>query len=385
MKRRFFLVPFLVLLLVFTACEKKDHITKPDQVGDMPILMSLAPAFQHGFNVTRVNVRITKGDYTNNMDMVIDSTTAGGTFEDLEIGTYAIDVSVFEDSTVIASGQGTGTVSPGQTTTVHITLQFVPGGLEVIVNWGLPYEECRRILFVGNSHTYFNGGVNSHLQALINVAHPEWNTVVQAQTAGGYTLENHFYDWATMSAIATGNWDLVILQEQSSRPMTDPELFYQYSAALDSVITHNGALTGFYMTWAWRNNPEMYEPIRDAYNYIGAYLDALVAPCGVAFHNSAAADSTINLYNSDNYHPSIYGTYLAACTFLATIWNVNPIGNTYNPDEIDTHTATYLQNIAWSTVQSYRTARTKAQADRYNGDITKHEWQEKEQIFQLAM
>jgi hypothetical protein len=290
---------------------------------------------------------------------------------------------------MIATGQGTGNVIPGQTTTVHITLQFVPGGLEVVINWGLPYEECRRILFVGNSHTYYNSGVNVHLQNLINEAHPEWGAVVQAQTAGGYTLENHFHDNTTLNAISTGNWDLVILQEQSSRPMNDPQLFYQYATALDSVITHSGALTGFYMTWAWRHNQEMYAPIRDAYSYIGANLDALVGPAGIAFRNAYAADSTLNLYAPDNYHPNIMGTYLVSCIFLAQIWNVNPVGNTYVPTDIEPAMATYLQTLAWDTVQNYRANKAERVLDsslRWNdGYVKKPLWNNEEQILQRAM
>jgi len=352
MKRLIFLLPLAIVLFSFIACDN-NHTTDPTDLGKMPVTMNLGPAFQHGFNVTRVNVRITKGSFTEAMDMVIDSTTASGTFEELELGTYAIDVEVYENALLIATGQGTGTVSPGQTTTVHITLQFVPGGLEVIINWGLPYEESRRVLFVGNSHTYYNGGVDVHLQSLLNAVYPEWGAVISAQTVGGYTLENHFHDQATISAIQNGNWDLVILQESSSYPSSNTQFFYQYATALDSVITHSGALTGFYMTWEWKNYPEMYIPTRDAYNYIGAYLDALVAPAGIAFHNSIAADSTLNLYAPDNYHPSLYGTYMVACTFLATIWNINPVGNTYIPVGIDTDIAAYLQNIAWTTVQNY--------------------------------
>jgi hypothetical protein len=364
MKRAIILLPLILLIMMSGGCAKHHNPTQPDGTGNMPILMNLEPAFTLGFHVTRVNVQITKGDFSDQMDMVVDSTTANGTFTDLEIGTYAIDVNVYDDTQLIATGQGTAIVSPGQTTTAHITLQFVPGGLEVVVNWGLPYEECRRILLVGNSHTYYNEGVYTHLQALIDAAHPEWGVVVEGCTQGGYTLENHMNDQTTLNTIATGNWDLVILQEQSSRPMNEPQLFYQYSAALDSVITHNGALTGFYMTWAWRNNPEMYVPIRDAYNYIGAYLDALVNPCGIAFYNSVQADSTVNLYSTDNYHPSLNGTYLASCVMLANIWNVNPVGSHYVPTGIDPGTAAFLQQIAWNTVQDYRATQQNRLVDK---------------------
>ncbi len=363
MKRLFCYVPLVLILFSLLACAADHHTNPPAQTGKMPIRMNLYPALQQGFNVTRVNVRITKGDFTDDMDMLIDSTMASGTFEDLEIGTYAIDVSVFEDSLLIATGQGTGTVSPGQTTTVYITLQFVPGGLEVVVHWGLPYAECRRVLLVGNSHTFYNSGVNTHLQALLNAAHPEWGAVVQAQTVGGYYLQNHLDDPNTIAAIQDGNWDLVILQEQSSRPMNDPGLFYSAAVGLDSLIASSGALTGFYMTWAWRNNPEMYVPIRDAYNYIGAYLDALVIPCGIAYHTSAELNPDLNLYAPDNYHPSLCGTYLVACTFLASIWNVNPVGNAYVPAGIDAPTAAYLQNLAWTTVQAYHNGKNVSRPD----------------------
>jgi hypothetical protein len=363
MRRLLFVIPLILVLFFVISCDT-HHNTQTTDLGNMPVYLNLDPAFQHGFNVTRVNVRITKGDFTDDMDLVIDSTAASGTFSDLEMGTYAIDVSVYQDSLLIATGQGTGTVSPGQTTTVYITLQFVPGGLEVIIHWGLPYEECRRVLFVGNSHTYYNGGVNVHLQSLLNAVHPEWGAVIQAQTVGGATLENHFNDPNTINAISTGDWDLVILQEQSSRPMNFPDLFYQYCTALDSVIASSGALTGFYMTWAWRNNPEMYVPIRDAYNYIGAYLDGLVAPAGVAWYNNNQSPDSLDLYAVDNYHPNLNGTYLVSCIFLATIWNINPVGNSYIPTGIDPTSAAYLQNLAWTTVQGYYNGKVDKQLDK---------------------
>lgn len=351
----------LLAALLMIGCGT-NPTSKPEETGELPITMNLQPAIQHGFNVTLVRVRITKGSFSQEQDLQITGSLAEGSFVNLEAGTYAINVEVYDNLTLIATGQGTGNVVPAQTTTVHITLQFVPGSLEVVINWGLPYEDCRRILLVGNSHTYYNGGVNTHLEALIDNVHPQWNVSVGAATAGGYTLEDHFNDPNTLNAISTGDWDLVILQEQSSRPMQDPDLFYQYAGQLNDLINQSGALTGFYMTWAWRNNPEMYVPIRDAYYYIGAYLDALVAPAGVAFYNASLIHDAPNLYDTDNYHPSMFGTYLVACTMLAEIWNLNPVGNSYRPAGIDEDTALLLQQIAWNTVQGTASKKNRMEA-----------------------
>lgn len=344
----------LLIVIVFGllagACGKRA--SQVQENGDLPVRMDLSPAAQLNIDVDRVAVTITKGSFTQSLDLNIAGNMASGTFTELEPGLYAVDVQVYEANVLIATGQGTGMVSPAQTNTVQITLQFVPGGLEIVVDWTLPYEHSRRVLLVGNSHTYFNGGVNTHLQALLDAAHPEWNTVIEARTAGGYTLENHCSDLQTIEAITNGDWDLVVLQEQSSRPMLFPDLFYNYATGLNTIIRQSGALTGFYMTWAWRNNPEMYEPIRDAYRYIGAYVDGIVVPAGVAWKNAESIPEIPNLYDADNYHPSIYGTYLVACLMMARIWKQNPVGNSYYPAQIDASTALLLQQLAWDTVQN---------------------------------
>lgn len=333
-----------------------DHPTV-QQTGEMPIRMNLQPALSHGFNVSLVRVVISKGDFSSQQDLVIDGNMARGSFSELEPGTYAIDVMVYDGLNLIATGQGTGSVIPGQTTTVYITLQFVPGALDIEITWGLPYEQSRRVLLVGNSHTYYNGGVDSHLGLLLAEAAPQWMVQVSSVTMGGATLQNHLQNPATISTIQTGNWDLVILQEQSSRPMTDPELFYDAATDLHEIIRQSGALTGLFMTWPWRNNPEMYLPIRNAYSYLGARLDALVNPAGVAFYNATLSNPDLNLYDADNSHPSLQGTYLVACIMLAEIWNINPIGNRYYPPALDSVTAGLIQELAWTTVQNYRESR----------------------------
>lgn len=346
-----YFVLLFCLALCLSAC---DHSTDPPQKGDLPISMNLAPATNYNLVISAVTVTITKGSFSQTIDLTISGTTASGNFSDLEAGTYAISVLVYDATTLVATGQGTGEVIPGHVSTVNITLTFLNGGLVINVDWGNQVtSDIRNVLFVGNSHTYFNNGVDYHVRQLVTTAHPQWLTRIQSHTMGGYTLQDHYTDGGAATAINTGTWDLVVLQEQSSRPMEDPELFYQYAELLDGIITTTGADTGFYMTWAWRNNPEMYEPITGAYNYIGAYLDAMVSPCGISFHNAIAAADTINLYAPDNYHPSLLGTYLAACTFYGAIWNESPVGNAYIPAGISPSCGSFLQNIAWQTILQY--------------------------------
>ena len=192
---------------------------------------------------------------------------------------------------------------------------------------------------------------------------------VDASTFGGYTFELHSTNATTINKINSQAWDFVVLQEQSQRPSFPPGQVmtevYPFAALLDSMIEANNPCTEtvFFMTWGRKygdqNNCPFYPPLCtyagmqqrlfDSYMEMGDTHAATVAPVGIAFKNSMAADSTINLYTPDNSHPSMHGTYLAACVFYATLLQKSPVGATYPPN-ISATDAAFLQNIAAGTV-----------------------------------
>jgi len=91
---------------------------------------------------------------------------------------------------------------------------------------------------------------------------------ISAITKGGATLQSHYSNTNTVNVIQQGNWDYVILQEQSTLPVDNPSLFYQYAELMDEIITNSGAGTMLFMTWARENNPSMIEGLASAYNTI---------------------------------------------------------------------------------------------------------------------
>jgi hypothetical protein len=94
----------------------------------------------------------------------------------------------------------------------------------------------------------------------------------------------------------------------------------------------------------------MQKRLRESYLEMAFTDSASCAPVGMAWKKSIAIDSTLNLYSPDNSHPSIYGSYLAACTFYATIFKKSAVGSAYWPNAIDSLTALSLQQIGSSTV-----------------------------------
>ena len=116
--------------------------------------------------------------------------------------------------------------------------------------------DTARVLFIGNSYTAYN----NLAQLVKDVAASTGDVVITDVNApGGTTLQMHSTNATTLSKIAQGAWDYVVLQEQSQLPsFQDAQVetdVYPYARKLDSLILDANpcAETIFYMTWGRKN------------------------------------------------------------------------------------------------------------------------------------
>ncbi len=125
-----------------------------------------------------------------------------------------------------------------------------------------------------------------------------------------------------------------------------------------------------YMTWAQRDRPQDQAAITEAYSTLGVLEHVPVAPVGLAFENWIKANPGIPLHiDKDQKHPTMAGSYLAACVIYATITGESPIGMPERIEganwitkgnflaDLDAPTARKLQETAWNAVQSYDAAK----------------------------
>jgi hypothetical protein len=155
------------------------------------------------------------------------------------------------------------------------------------------------------------------------------------------------------------------MHDYSNGPITQWNRFVAASDTLGSIARAQGAVPLLLMTWAYAGQPEMTAQLAEAYTQRGKELGVRVIPVGLAF---AAASETLDadLYSPDLLrfengapvyekivkHPSMAGTYLAACTVFATLTGRNPEGLVY-AGGLDPEVALALQGVAFRTVQSY--------------------------------
>jgi hypothetical protein len=85
------------------------------------------------------------------------------------------------------------------------------------------------------------------------------------------------------------------------------------------------AKTVLYLTWARPNAPESQHAISDAYISIGRELDPIVAPVGLAWQHFLREHGTPALHDRDQSHPTLAGSYLAACVFVAVLFKTSPV------------------------------------------------------------
>ena len=217
-----------------------------------------------------------------------------------------------------------------------------------------------RVLFIGNSHTERNGGMDWQVGNLVAAEDPPRAYYGERDTASGVTLEYHYHNGAP-ERIREGDWDVVVLQEYlPGIPTHSAEPFLEYARLLDAEIRADGARTVLYMTWPqarydWADLDDFVKAFRE----VSSELGVPVAPVGVAMANAQAERPDLVLIDTDEVHATWAGTYLAAATIYATLFQRSPEGLPYSFG-VDADDAAFLQRIAWQTVTAWQAGETGA-------------------------
>ncbi len=222
------------------------------------------------------------------------------------------------------------------------------------------------VLFLGNSYTY----VNNLPQLIKDIALANGDTLLfDSNCPGGQTFLGHSTDPTSVSKINAQAWDHVILQAQSQEPSFPPSQVNSqtlpYAIRLDSIIQTNNACseTVFYETWGRKNgdasNCGFYPPLctytgmqnrlKSSYKLFADTTHAMISPAGEAWRKSIGLNPALELYSSDQSHPSLEGSYLTACVFYEVLFHKSVLTNTYTAG-ISTGTVSFLQQIAHDVV-----------------------------------
>ena len=313
-------------------------ITEPDQnlSTSITVYLSVAPHYQPSLNP---------------VDSSLATTLAGGNltvnFTAANLGsvtdTFILDVEVEPDlsgwwanQTNSSSGtNSTGNSSNGTNTTASLS-----------------------VLMYGNSYTSANA-LHTLVEDVVDSA--GINGSLDANTGGGMDLADHqqnigstAHQWNT--SLRGSDWDYVVLQDQSqipSLPTNDSNWQASKNGAvsISTEVEAEGSETVLFMTWGRRSGESgpqwhqqnisqnytiMQSRLTEGYTHYAENISAAgntvwIAPVGLAFktvHDAVEASGNnptqsgnlfYDLYTSDGSHPSLKGSYLAACVLFSTM------------------------------------------------------------------
>ncbi|MDP1728419.1 MAG: hypothetical protein Q8M15_16665, partial [Bacteroidota bacterium] len=183
-------------------------------------------------------------------------------------------------------------------------------------------KPSKKVLFLGNSYT----SVNNLPLIISTLATSAGDSLVyDFNLQGGFRLYDHYNDFNSKFKIAKGDWDYVVLQEQSqlpSFPMADvAKDVLPFAAGLNQLIKDANpcTITQFYMTWGRKNgdssNCATWPPVctyrgmdsllQLRYHLMANYNRAELSPVGAVWNYLRSNFPSIELYQSDESHPSL--------------------------------------------------------------------------------
>lgn len=200
------------------------------------------------------------------------------------------------------------------------------------------YGESKNVLFLGNSYT----AENNLPQMVADMATSAGDTLLfDSNAMGGATFYAHSINTVSLSKIMSGNWDYVVLQGQSLELFgyfTGIAFPFPAAGVLDSIINQYNPCgeTMFYRTWGRKNGLGTYSfqtmdsLIHVNYMNLADTLNAVVSPVGEVWKYIRQNYPSIELYQSDESHPSVAGTYATASCFYSSIFRKDPTSCTFN-------------------------------------------------------
>jgi len=172
-----------------------------------------------------------------------------------------------------------------------------------------------RLLFIGNSHTYYNdmptlvdhmAREDDYICSVTMLAHPGWY------------LEQHAAEPEARFNILYGRYDYVVLQEHA-HPFGPEKKFLDAALTLNTMIRSAGSIPVIYECWSRKSEPEKQRHMNEVHRQVAGRIGALIAPVGEYWWDHQQNCPAVEMYASDGEHASVSGSEFAAQKIWDTI------------------------------------------------------------------
>ena len=221
-------------------------------------------------------------------------------------------------------------------------------------------------LYVGNSFTYYNCGVNGYVRGFTKEEKRDWTARMITISAGrlshhevcGYLKPHEMDNYVKPDTKKL--FDVVFLQAQSTEPFSKKngadENYRKYLKQHIDSIRAVGSEPVVVVTWANSDKPENYRKLADAIITEANKNNAIALPVGLAFAESLKVRPELKLHAPDKRHPSAAGSYLYGAMIYSLLYKKSPegfkfLGGCEKP--IAEKDAKFLQGLAWKVTKEF--------------------------------
>lgn len=243
------------------------------------------------------------------------------------------------------------------------------GSLALGLAWTLPRAQASlapsptlRVLIVGNSYARFN--VFPRLVQRLSAAVPGGvHMLVDAEARSGFSLRMHLRAGQALLRIQSGHYSHVVLQAHSLSAIDHPDQLATDTERFKHAIDAVHARTVLYETWPRHPSARLYQKhplvhsfeqmagrVDSIYAEMAQHLGAQLAPVGSAFERALGSEPEIVLWGPDGSHPTLAGSFLAACVLYGAITGEDPRASTYVPLNMNPSHAQLIKAIAADTL-----------------------------------
>lgn len=187
-----------------------------------------------------------------------------------------------------------------------------------------PALDGRRVLFIGNSLTYFND--MPLIVRAIALADGQEPLAPTGVVAPDFSLEDHWNSGNALNTIQQGGWEYVVLQQGPSSLPANQAHLKMWTERFAPEIRAAGARPALYMVWPDASRQFAFDAVREAYSAAAESVDGLFFPVGEAWLAAWRRNAEAPLYASDGLHPTAAASYLAALVIYQQLYDRTPIG-----------------------------------------------------------
>ena len=173
-----------------------------------------------------------------------------------------------------------------------------------------------KILFIGNSHTYYNDMPQMVRQ---RASEDGYDCHVTMLAHGGWFLSQHAEEPEPRFNILFGGYDYVVLQEHT-HPFAPREQYLSAVKTLTAWIREAGSTPVIYETWAKKTELEVQTYMDRLHREAAEENGALLAPAGRLWWDYIKSHPEAELFYTDGAHASPDGSRLAANCIWETIY-----------------------------------------------------------------